>query len=70
MQSGISEEFNCRVEGIVQKRNPENSNICEGVIGHYEFRYLSDEGLHQASLKLLIQTLQESLASYEAAGIK
>ena len=69
MQSGISEEFNCRVEGIVQKRNPENPNICEGVIGHYEFRYLSDEG-HQASLKLLIQTLQEHLAAYEAAGIK
>ena len=70
MQSGISEEFNYTIEGLVQKRNSENPNICEGVIGYYEFRYLSDEGLHQASLRLLIQTLQESLASYEAAGIK
>ena len=70
MQSGISEEFNYTIEGLVQKRNSENPNICEGVIGHYEFRYLSDEGLHQASLRLLIQTLQEYLASYEAAGIK
>jgi hypothetical protein len=70
MQSGISDKFNCCIEGIIHRRNSENHNLCEEVIGHYEYRYESIDGIHQAALKQLIEDLQLSLQSYEAAGIK
>jgi hypothetical protein len=62
-------EFNYYITGIVHSRNAEKHNICEEVIGHYRYEY-KGENQNQAALKLLIETLQASLDSYEAAGIK
>jgi hypothetical protein len=69
MVTDITEEFPVYIEGMVHSRNPENHNICEDVIGYYKFKY-KDYNQSQAALRLLIETLQASLDSYEAAGIK